>query len=68
MTDKLITHEEAIEAHARLFDSYLDGCFVPFPTRSDLDTIKKYITQQEQISKDDAWVIEYKLSKVGKEE
>ncbi len=48
----MITHEEAKESHARLFDSYLDGCFVPFPTRSDLDTIKEYITQQEQFAKD----------------
>ena len=51
MTDKVITHEEATEAHTRLFDSYLDGCFIPFPTRSDLDTIKKYITQQEKKNK-----------------
>ena len=48
----MITHKEAKESHARLFDSYLDGCFVPFPTRSDLDTIEVYITQQEQFAKD----------------
>ncbi len=44
----MITHEEAKETHTRLFDSYLYGDFIPFPTRSDLDTIKEYITQQEK--------------------
>ena len=48
----MITHDEAKEAQSRLFDSYIYGEFIPFPTRSDLDTIKEYIEQQEQFAKD----------------
>ena len=48
----MITHDEAKEAQSRLFDSYIYGDFIPFPTRSDLDIIKQYITQQEQFEKD----------------
>ena len=48
----MITHDEAKEAQSRLFDSYIYGDFIPFPTRSDLDIIKQYITQQEQVEKD----------------
>ena len=48
----MITHDEAKESQSRLFDSYIYGDFIPFPTRSDLDTIKEYIEQQEQFAKD----------------
>ena len=44
----MITHDETKKAHARLFDSYISGHFAPFPTRSDLDTIRAYIAQQEK--------------------
>lgn len=45
----MITHEEAKECISRLFDSYIYGDFIPFPTRSDLDTLSLYINQQEAI-------------------
>ena len=44
----MITHKEARESHKRLFESYLDGDWTPFPTRSDLDTYRDYINQQEK--------------------
>ena len=44
----MITYDEIKKAHASLFDSYISGNFAPFPTRSDLDTIKQYINEHEK--------------------
>lgn len=47
----MITHEEARKLYKRLFDSYSGDFWAPFPTRSDLDTYRVYITQQEKKDK-----------------
>lgn len=47
----MITHKEARESYKRLFDSYSGDYWAPFPTRSDLDTYRNYIIQQEKKDK-----------------
>jgi len=44
-----ITHEQIRKSFDRLYKSYETDYFAPFPTRSDLDTIKLFITQQEKL-------------------
>jgi len=41
--------EKALEALERLYKSNNENYFAPFPTRSDLDTIRQFINQNDML-------------------